>query len=101
MVAVAGQLDRNAGEVRLVEQMARQLRAGAGQVRPLRAVARDRAPHQKLRAEEEREEGKARDGEEDGHGVLCRNPCAGCHPAPTGSGRERGIRDHGSDTTLR
>ena len=47
--------------------MARQLRAGAGQVRPLHAVARDRAPHQKLRAEEQREEGKARDGEEDGH----------------------------------
>ena len=60
MVAVAGQLDRNAGEVRLVEQMARQLRAGAGQVRPLRAVARDRAPHQKLRTEQEREEEQGR-----------------------------------------
>src|SRR5436305_1374883 len=58
MVAVAGQLDRDAAQVGLVKQMTRQLRAGAGQIRPLRTVARHDTLHPELRAEQEREEGK-------------------------------------------
>jgi len=49
MVAVAGQLDRNAAQVGLVEQMARKLRAGAGQVRPLGAGCR--IPNQNVKVQ--------------------------------------------------
>src|SRR4029077_7047828 len=68
-------------ESRVPEQIAGKLSPGAGQVRPLGAMLRHDAADPQLRAEDEREDEKARDGEEDGHGALRYFVMAGLVPA--------------------
>ncbi len=70
VVALVGRLDRHGLQLRLVEQVARELRAGAGKIRALRPVAREHALDPELRGEQQRQEGKAEDGEQDGHRKL-------------------------------
>ena len=55
-------------QIGLVEQMARKLRAGARQVRPVDAVLLEHAPDPDLRPEDQREQQQARDAKNDRHG---------------------------------
>ena len=70
MIARVALLHHHGRQVRLVEQMARKLRARAGQVGAVRAVLLQDVPDPQLRAEHEREKQETRDGKKDGHGAL-------------------------------
>ena len=70
MVAAVGGLDLHAVQARLVEQMARKLAAGAGQIGPVGAVAAQHVMDPHLRAEHDREQDQQYEACDDRHGGV-------------------------------
>src|SRR5262249_30597739 len=82
VVAVIGGLDFDGLQAGLVQQMARELAAGAGKVRPLSAMPAQHVMDPELRAEHDREQDHYREAGDDRHGWLSWVPFwrASCDP---------------------